>query len=61
LWDLDLREIATLGFLALFVFWLGFYPRPLLTIMDRSVAHLVEQVEAGSMDGVNVGQMNEEL
>jgi NADH-quinone oxidoreductase subunit M len=45
LWDLDLREIATLGFLAVFVFWLGFYPRPLLNIMDRSVAHLVEQVE----------------
>jgi NADH-quinone oxidoreductase subunit M len=48
LWDLDLREIATLGVLALFVFWLGFYPKPLLTIMDRSVAHLVEQVEAGT-------------
>jgi NADH-quinone oxidoreductase subunit M len=61
LWDLDLREIATLGFLALFVFWLGFYPRPLLTIMDRSVSHLVEQVEAGSMDEKSVGQMNEEL
>ena len=61
LWDLDLREIATLGFLALFVFWLGFYPRPLLTIMDRSVAHLVEQVEAGSMNEISVGQMNEEL
>jgi NADH-quinone oxidoreductase subunit M len=61
LWDLDLREIATLGFLALFVFWLGFYPRPLLTIMDRSVAHLVEQVEAGSRNEVSIGQMNEEL
>lgn len=47
LWDLDLREVAVLGFLAVLVFWLGFYPRPLLTIMDRSVVHLVEQVEAG--------------
>jgi NADH-quinone oxidoreductase subunit M len=51
LWDLDLRETATLGLLALLVFWIGFYPKPLLTIMDRSVAHLLEQVEAGTGAG----------
>jgi NADH-quinone oxidoreductase subunit M len=45
--DLDLREIATLGFLAFFVFWLGLYPRPILTIMDSSVANLLRQVDAG--------------
>jgi NADH-quinone oxidoreductase subunit M len=45
--DLDLREMVTLGCLAACVLWLGLYPRPLLTIMDRSVSHLLEQVEAG--------------
>jgi NADH-quinone oxidoreductase subunit M len=46
-WDLNLREIATLGFLTVFVFWLGFYPKPLLNIMDSSVKHLVDQVDSG--------------
>lgn len=45
--DLNLREVVTLGFLAFFVFWLGFYPKPLLTVMDSSVDHLLQQVEAG--------------
>ena len=47
LWDLDLREVLTLGVPAVFVFWLGFYPGPLLTIMDSSVVHLLRQVDAG--------------
>jgi NADH-quinone oxidoreductase subunit M len=41
------RETVTLGFLAVFVFWIGFYPKPLLTIMDKSVTHLLQQVETG--------------
>lgn len=45
--DLDFREAAMLGILAFFVFWLGFYPRPLLAVMDKSVTNLVRQVEAG--------------
>ncbi len=48
LWDLSPRETATLGLLTLFVFWLGFYPKPFLSIMDSSVKHLVNQVEAGT-------------
>lgn len=47
LWDLDLREVLTLGLPAVFVFWLGFYPGPLLAIMDSSVVHLLQQVDAG--------------
>jgi NADH-quinone oxidoreductase subunit M len=47
LWDLDLREVLTLGVPAVFVFWLGFYPGPLLKIMDSSVVHLLQQVDAG--------------
>ena len=45
--DLNLREIGTLSFLVIFVFWIGFYPAPLLNVMDASVAHLLQQVEAG--------------
>ncbi len=60
LWDLDLREVVTLGLLALFVLWLGFYPRPLLTIMDSSVSHLLEQVQAGRAEA-EAGNAVEEL
>jgi NADH-quinone oxidoreductase subunit M len=45
--DLNLREFGTLAFLAVFVFWIGFYPTPLLDVMDASVAHLLEQVASG--------------
>jgi len=45
--DLDLREAATLSFLAFFVLWIGFYPAPLLSMMDSTVSHLVRQVKAG--------------
>lgn len=45
--DLNFREGATLLFLTVFVFWIGLNPAPLLTIMDASVAHLLEQVSSG--------------
>jgi NADH-quinone oxidoreductase subunit M len=45
--DLNLREIGTLAFLTFFVFWIGFYPKPLLGMMDVSVDHLIKQVNAG--------------
>jgi len=48
--DLNAREIATLCFLAVFVFWIGFYPTPLLDVMDVSVARLLEQVDAGMIE-----------
>jgi NADH-quinone oxidoreductase subunit M len=51
LWDLDLREVITLTIPLFFVFWLGFYPKPLLTIMDSSVVHLLQQVDAGMQQG----------
>jgi NADH-quinone oxidoreductase subunit M len=47
LWDLDGREAATLAFLAFFVFWIGFYPAPLLGMMDSTVSNLVSQVKGG--------------
>jgi NADH-quinone oxidoreductase subunit M len=47
LFDLNFRETATLTFLTVFVFWIGFHPTPLLDVMDASTAHLVKQVESG--------------
>ena len=45
LWDLNLREIVTLGFLLVFVFWIGLNPKPLIRVMEPSLAHLLQQVE----------------
>lgn len=45
--DLNGREIGTLLFLAVFVFWIGLHPTPLLKLMDTSVTHLVDQVNTG--------------
>lgn len=46
-WDLNAREGVTLAFLVLFVFWIGLYPKPFLTVMDTSVAHLMDQYHQG--------------
>jgi NADH-quinone oxidoreductase subunit M len=43
--DLDRRELALLGVLAVLVFWIGIFPNPVLTPMHATVDHLVEQVE----------------
>jgi NADH-quinone oxidoreductase subunit M len=45
--DLNFREVVTLLVLAVFVFWIGLHPTPLLDIMDTSVSNLIQQVEAG--------------
>lgn len=47
--DCNAREIVQLGFLTIFVFWIGLHPTPLLDVMDTSVAHLIHQVDAGSV------------
>ncbi len=46
-WDLNIREIATLSFLVIFVFWIGLNPKPFLAVMDVSVAHLMDQYHHG--------------
>ncbi len=43
--DLNLREFVTLSFLTFFIFWIGLNPKPILNVMDKSVDHLVQQVE----------------
>ena len=46
--DLGPREMAILAPLVLLVFWIGFYPDPLLSVMHASVDHLVAQVGAAA-------------
>ena len=44
IWDLDRRELAAIVPLAVFVFWVGLYPKPFLNIIHVSVEHLLVQV-----------------
>jgi NADH-quinone oxidoreductase subunit M len=50
--DMNLREIVTLSFLLFFVFWIGLNPKPVLNVMDTSVAHLVEHVEKAKQNSI---------
>lgn len=49
LFDCNAREFIQLAFLTIFVFWIGLHPTPLLDMMDSSVAHLLHQIDAGSV------------
>jgi NADH-quinone oxidoreductase subunit M len=41
--DLELREIATVAPLLLFVFWIGLHPQPFTNVVHASVQNLVQQ------------------
>ena len=43
-WDVDRRELAAILPLAVFVLWVGLYPKPFLDIIHASVEHLLAQV-----------------
>jgi len=43
--DLNLREFVTLAPLVVLVFWIGFFPQPVLTPMHASVNHLIEELD----------------
>jgi NADH-quinone oxidoreductase subunit M len=45
--DLNLREAMTLGFLVVFVIWIGLSPSPFTDVLHSSVNHLLEQVRGG--------------
>ena len=45
--DLTGRELLTVVPLVVFVFWIGFYPAPLLDVLHVTVDHLVAQVHQG--------------
>jgi NADH-quinone oxidoreductase subunit M len=42
--DLNLREIATLAPLFVFVFWIGLHPQPFVRVMHATVLNLLQQV-----------------
>jgi len=42
--DLNLREVIILVPITLFIIWIGVYPKPLFQKMERSVQHLISQV-----------------
>ncbi|MDR6757480.1 NADH-quinone oxidoreductase subunit M [Mycoplana sp. BE70] len=44
IYDVNAREIAAILPLAVFVLWVGLYPKPFLAIIDASVRHLLVQV-----------------
>ncbi len=45
LWDINAREMAVILPLVVFVFWVGFYPKPFLEILHVSVEHLLVQAQ----------------
>jgi NADH-quinone oxidoreductase subunit M len=49
--DLNIREIAVMAPILLFIVWIGIYPKPFLDKIDASVNHLVAKVEAGRKKG----------
>jgi len=48
--DLNWREIVVFAPLLACAVWIGVYPKPFFTIMDRSVAQVVERVRPGYYD-----------
>ena len=57
--DLSRREVAVLLPIAIFIFWIGVYPKPFLGKMESSVSHLLTQVKAGSEFTVHGSQEQE--
>ena len=43
--DVNGREMAAILPLAVFVLWVGLYPKPFLAIIDSSAMHLLQQVQ----------------
>ena len=44
--DLSLREVLTLLPLILIAFWIGFYPKPFLRLLERNSTQLIETINA---------------
>ncbi|MBU0481493.1 MAG: NADH-quinone oxidoreductase subunit M [Proteobacteria bacterium] len=55
--DLNMREIATLAPLLLFVFWIGLSPEPFMEIMHTSVANLLDQVNSAGGAGISMATL----
>jgi NADH-quinone oxidoreductase subunit M len=42
--DMNAREVIYLAPLVLFVFWVGLFPRPYVSVIERSLANLLDQM-----------------
>jgi len=49
--DMTPRELCTMIPLILFVFWIGFYPKPFTETFDASIKHLITQVQPKGKHG----------
>ena len=49
--DMTPRELCTMVPLILFVFWIGFYPKPFTKTFDASIEHLITQVHPKDTHG----------
>jgi NADH-quinone oxidoreductase subunit M len=54
--DMDIRETITLVPLIVLVLWIGIYPNSFLSFMHASVQHLLERVNAGGVQEVNIAK-----
>jgi len=45
--DLSFREVMTLVPLIVGAFWIGLYPKPFLSVLERPVNNIVERVNPG--------------
>ena len=48
--DINSREFAMLGLLAIAVLYMGLYPKPFTDVMDRSVADLLKHVAVSKLN-----------
>src|SRR5207248_9908817 len=45
--DLNFREVMTLVPLVIWAFWIGLYPKPFFSVIERPVTRIVERVNPG--------------
>ena len=45
--DLNFREVMTLVPLVIWAFWIGLYPKPFFSVLERPVTRIVERVNPG--------------
>lgn len=54
--DVNARELITLLPMLILIFWIGVYPNALLSFMHESVRHLIERVNSGGTDELQVAE-----
>ena len=52
MWDLNKRELCCAVPLLVFIFWLGLYPKPFLSILQPTLSHLLGQTVGAAYAGV---------